>query len=129
VVWKLTHPDPDGEPNRRKLWVDKTYAVKPPPLGMTIQGDGCDFDHNPPTEPVGIGPGRPPVKTDKAIEFVVGKLSQGDERQCDLINEWQKNGGSKDPIFRAFKLMEADGRMVIDTSRKPKVCHLVSNSA
>lgn len=128
VVWKLTNPDPDGDPNRRKLWVDKTYAVKPPPLGMTIQGDGCDFDFNPPTDPVGAGPGRPPVKTDKAIAFVTSKLSIGDARQRDLVDEWMASGESKDPIFRAFKIMEEDGRLVIDTSAKPKVCHLVSKS-
>ncbi len=50
VVWKLTQPDPEGQPDRRKLWVDKSYALKPPALGMTIAGDGCTFDSQPPEE-------------------------------------------------------------------------------
>jgi hypothetical protein len=128
VVWMLTHPDPDGDKDRRKVWVDKSYELKPPALGMTIAGDGCTFDLNPPEAPLTGGQGRPPVKTVKAVEFITSKLSQGDARQCDLIDEWLKAGESKAPIFQAFRLMEGDGRLVIDDSRKPKVCHLVSNS-
>ena len=30
VVIKMTKPDPDGQPNRRRLWVDKTAVVNPP---------------------------------------------------------------------------------------------------
>ena len=50
VVWKLTQPDPEGQPDRRKLWVDKSYALKPPALGMTIAAEGCTFDAEPPEE-------------------------------------------------------------------------------
>jgi hypothetical protein len=69
------------------------------------------------------------VKTDKAVAFITSKLSQGYARQCELIDEWLKGGESKSPIFQAFKIMEGDGRLVIDDSRKSKICHLVSNSS
>ncbi len=61
VVWKLTHPDPEGQPDRRRLGVDKTYALKPPPLGMAIAESGCTFDFNPPADPEP----RPPGETEK----------------------------------------------------------------
>ena len=51
VVWKLTKPDPEHQPDRRKLWGDKTYIVAPKPLGMTISDDGCTFDNRPPETP------------------------------------------------------------------------------
>jgi hypothetical protein len=50
VVIKMTQPDPEGQKDRRRLWVDKTAVVKPPPLGITMGGMGNDYDFTPPTE-------------------------------------------------------------------------------
>ena len=36
VVIKMTQPDPEGQHDRRRLWVDKTAIQKPPPLGVTM---------------------------------------------------------------------------------------------
>lgn len=127
LVWKMTQPDPEGERDRRRVWVDKTYAQKPPPLGMTISDAGCSFDFNPPTAPEAAKPGRPPEKTDKAIAFLTEKLTERDRKQCDLVNEWEATGGAKGTVFNAFRTMEAGGRLVIDNTVKPKVCHLVNN--
>src|SRR5206468_3520685 len=66
VVLKMTHPDPDGQPDRRRLWVDKTYSEKPPALGMTICAAGCRFDSNPPTAPEPNKGGRPSEERSKA---------------------------------------------------------------
>lgn len=51
VVVKMTQPDLEGQKDRRRLWVDKSAVVKPPPLGITMKGDGNDYDFTPPTEP------------------------------------------------------------------------------
>jgi hypothetical protein len=51
VLWKLTRPDPEGQPDRRKLWVDKSYALAPETLGLTIAKEGCTFDNRPPKPP------------------------------------------------------------------------------
>jgi KaiC/GvpD/RAD55 family RecA-like ATPase len=59
VVWKLTQPDPEGQPDRRKLWVDKSYALKPQALGVTIADAGCTFDSQPPEEVAKDQGGRP----------------------------------------------------------------------
>src|SRR5262249_61641024 len=32
----LDCPDPEGPPGRLKLWVEKSYAQKPAPLGVTL---------------------------------------------------------------------------------------------
>ena len=68
MVIKITKPDPEGQPNRRKLWVDKTAAVKPPPLGITMGDAGNDYDSTPPTEPESAKAGRPPEKRDKVAD-------------------------------------------------------------
>jgi hypothetical protein len=127
VVWKMTHPDPDGQPDRRRLWVDKSYTIKPPPLGMTIRDAGCSFDANPPSAPEAPKGGRPPEKLDKAIAFLTEKLSEGDRKQCELVSEWEALGESKGTVFNAMRAMQADGRLIIDDAVKPKVCHLVKN--
>ena len=51
VVIKMTQPDPEGQPDRRRLWVDKTAVVKPPALGITMGTAGNDYDFDPPKEP------------------------------------------------------------------------------
>ena len=51
VVLKMTQPDPEGQPDRRRLWVDKTAVMKPPALGITMGDAGNEYDFSPPTEP------------------------------------------------------------------------------
>ena len=127
LVWKMTAPDPEGARDRRRVGVDKTYAEKPPALGMTIGASGCDFDFNPPTAPEASKGGRPPEKLEKAAAFMAGRLADGDRRWAELIEEWMRSGEAKGTIFNAAKAMQEDGRLVIDDTVKPKVCHLVKN--
>lgn len=127
LVWKITAPDLDGQPNRRRVWVDKSYVEKPPPLGMTIAAPGCEFDFNPPSEPLADKGGRPPEKLGKAVAFLTEKLTERDRKYVELIKEWEASGEAKGTIFNACRAMEDDGRLVIDTTSKPKICHLVKN--
>ncbi len=53
--------------------VEKSYARKPAPLGVTIRESGNTYDANPPARPESNPGGRPPVKTDKAISFLTEK--------------------------------------------------------
>jgi hypothetical protein len=125
AVIKLSKPDPDGQPARRKLWVDRANFLEPPPLGVTIEESGCDFDFDPPADALPSKGGRPPEKLDKAIAFLVERLSEQDQKQCELITQWEATSESKGTMFNAMRAMHADGRLVIDDSRKPKMCHLV----
>ena len=128
MVIKMTQPDPEGQKDRRRLWVDKTAVVKPPPLGITMRGEGNEYDFNPPTEPEASKGGRPPEKLGKAVAFLVDKLTAGDRKWCELITEWEGIGEAKGTLFNAYRAMVDDGRMIVNESKKPKVCHLVNNS-
>jgi hypothetical protein len=120
----LECPDPD-QSDRLRLWVEKSYAKKPPALGVTIGTNGNTYDFTP---PVKIDPpkgGRPPVKLDKAIAFLEAELGSGDQKGCELISKWTGLGESKPTIFNAKDSMVADGRLVVDDSKKPQIWHLV----
>ena len=123
-IMKMFRPDP-GQPNRRRLEVTGNFK-EPPPLGVTLRDGGCDFDFAPPEEPARNPGGRPPEKCDKAIAFLTEKLTKGDCKACDLINEWIAGGGAKGTIFNAKRAMEEDGRLVVDDSKKPQIWHLVN---
>ena len=129
VVWKLTQPDPEGQPDRRRLWVDKSYALKPPPMGMTIADAGCTFDFNPPAAPEPARPGRPSDERDKAKRFIREALtSQNDEIGNALCARWMKDHGGNDKTFwRAVEDLKTDGDLTTDGgkgTRKQTVLHL-----
>jgi AAA domain len=122
-IMKMFKPDP-SQPDRRRLEVIGNFK-EPPPLGVTLRDGGCDFDFDPPKEPTKNLGGRPPEKTDKAIAFLLENLSAADWKGCELIDKWVGSGESKSPIFDAKKAMEADGRLVVDKSKRPQIWHLV----
>lgn len=128
LVWKMTAPDPDGQPNRRRVWVDKTYAEKPGPLGMTIAEAGCDFDFRPPTAPDPAKPGRPQNERGQAARFIRESLTRENDRiGNDLCAEWEATGGNEKTFWRAVKDMEAAGELTTEGGRgtgKQTVLHL-----
>ncbi len=120
----LEAPDPDRH-DRLKLWVEKSYAKKPPALGVTIKADGNDYDFTPPAKPdSGTKAGRPAEKIDKAIAFLVERLTDGDEAAVNLVRVWESQDGSKSTLFRAKEQMVKEGRLVEDDSGKRKIWHL-----
>jgi hypothetical protein len=129
AVIRLTKPDPEGQPGRRKLWVARANFLEPPPLGVTIHEIGCDFDLDPPSDTAPSRGGRPPEKSNKAVEFLKDELSERDRKQCELVDEWVALGEAKGTLFNTIKAMQSDGSLVLDDAVKPKVCHLVKNSA
>ncbi|MGP0068623.1 MAG: AAA family ATPase [Isosphaeraceae bacterium] len=124
TLMHLECPDP-ARPERLRLWMEKSYAAKPPALGVTIGDSGNTYDFNPPVKVDPSKGGRPPEKLDKAIAFLEGKLSAGDRKGCELIHEWRSLGEAKTTIFDAKNSMEAAGRLVVDASVKPQIWHLV----
>src|SRR5262249_31083337 len=52
--------DPE-HPQRLRLWVEKSYAKKPKPLGVTMRDEGSDYDDDPPRRPDPSTPRRGPV--------------------------------------------------------------------
>ena len=121
----LEAPDP-ARPDRLRLWVEKSFAAKPAPLGVTIGPAGNNYDFNPPAPRDPSKGGRPPTAVGKAVAFLLEKLADGDRKGCELIDEWESQGGAKGTLFNAKKSLEAEGRLVVDTSVTPQLWHIVA---
>jgi hypothetical protein len=122
----LECPAPDTGPERLRLWVEKSFTVKPPSLGVTMTAKGNDYDTSPPGKIDRTGcVGRPPVMTGQAVAFLLAELADGDRKGCELISEWEAQGGNKRTVFRARDSLIEDGRLVVDDSRKPQIWHHV----
>ena len=93
-VIHLSAPDPDGQPHRRKLWVEKSAVLKPPALGITCRDSGNEYDFNPPeeVEPEQRKRGPAPAKSMKAAEWLVAQLAFGPTKVKALVDAAQFDG-------------------------------------
>ena len=130
-VIKITKPDPDGQPTRRKLWVDKTAAKNPPALGITMTDAGNDYDFQPPTEPEPSKGGRPSDKREKATAFIRAALADKNDRVGkDLEAEWVATGESYKTFWRAFENMKDAGELESEGGTgtgKRMILHLIDS--
>ena len=121
----LECPDPDHASARLRLWVEKSFTLKPPALGVTMSDSGNLYDTNPPGRGDRPQVGRPADKIGKATEFLLLALAEGDRRACDLLADWQARGEGKSTLFRARDALAESGRLVVDQSSKFQIWHLV----
>jgi hypothetical protein len=133
VVWKLTYPDPDGHPDGRRLWVDKSYGVKPPAQEMTIAEAGCTFALNPPEAAEPRRPGRPSEERDRATKFIRQSLAlENDQIGNELCARWEKErGGTNKTFWRAVHDMEGKGELTSDGGKgtgKQTILHLADKT-
>jgi hypothetical protein len=111
TILQLDCPDPE-QSGRLKLSVSKSFAKKPPALGMTMNDTGNDYDFNPPTAPEPGKPGRPPEERGKAERFIREALTQQNDRiGNDLRSEWEKGGRSGKTFWRAVDAMVEAGEL------------------
>jgi hypothetical protein len=110
VVLKMTRPDPEGQPDRRRLWVDKTAAVAPSPLGITMGDEGNDYDSYPPTEPEAAPrrPGPLPAKLDACKRWLADYMAHGPARLGDLRRDAQAEGFASPTLYAARKALAAE---------------------
>jgi hypothetical protein len=113
VVWKLTHPDPAGQPDRRRLWVDKTYAVKPLALGMAIADSGCTFDFSPPEAPEPRRPGPLAARLEECKSWLVERLAANPAPVKDIRTAAEQAGYSADSLYRSRDALNVE-EYVID---------------
>jgi hypothetical protein len=134
TLMHLECPDP-GKSERLRLWVEKSYAKKPPALGVTMTGSGNDYDSDPPGRSDQSKGGRPPAEREKAKRFIPEALTrENDQIGNDLCAEWTKRLKCTDDTFwRAVRDMEGAGQIVSDGGKgtgKQMVLHLrVANAA
>ena len=79
---RMERPDPDGQPNRRRLYVSKSNSLLPPALGITMGTNGNEYDDTPPVAPDGEGPyvGQPAKKghrSNECMAWLVDLLEDG----------------------------------------------------
>jgi len=116
VTIRLERPDPDGQPNRRKLSVALTrLSTTPPALGVTMGDDGNAYDGDPPEAPLdkpsttnGPKPASPAVR--EAIGYLQSVLRQGPMRLMDL----RKNAEQLEPPIDAKQLYLARDYLSIE---------------
>jgi len=110
VVIKMTQPDPEGQADRRRLWVDKTAIVKPPALGVTMATAGNEYDSNPPREPEPTPrkPGPPPAKLKECKTWLAARLTPNPGRVKDVRFDAEKAGFSADTLYRAKEALAVD---------------------
>jgi hypothetical protein len=132
TLMHLECPDPE-KPERLRLWVEKSYAKKPPALGLTIGGNGNTYDSNPPAKADPSKGGRPPEKRDKAIQFIRDALTTENDRiGTELCQAWVKDGGNAKTFWRAKDELEEAGELATDGglgTRKQLVLHLIKPDA
>lgn len=105
VVWKLTQPDPEGQPDRRKLWVDKSYSTIPAPLGMTITEAGATFDATPPAEP-GEGRSRGSSRIDDCRQWLEDFLDGQARPIKAIVAAARAEGFCRSLLYRTREAME-----------------------
>ena len=105
VVMKMTCPDPEGQRNRRRFWIDKTAVQRPAPLGITMGSAGNEYDPNPPTDPVPEirKPGPVPAKLDACKNWLRAQLTPNPARVSVLRTAGGKEGYSSGTIYDAMK--------------------------
>jgi hypothetical protein len=105
VVSILECPDPEGQPNRRKLYVKKSHSLYPPALGVTMGSNGNEYDTNPPIAPATepsfkSGKGK---RGEEAAAWLREKLADGPRRVHELRTEAEEAGFSSKTFYLGRK--------------------------
>jgi hypothetical protein len=123
TIIQLDCPDPE-QPERLKLWVSKSFAKRPPALGVTMTDAGNEYDFNPPAAPEPNKGGRPPESRDKARQFIVDVLRrENNQKATKLCHEFEETGGSSNAFWRARDAMVEAGEVTCDG--RPLILRLV----
>lgn len=106
VAIQMDCPDPVGQADRRKLWVSKSKAVRPPPLGVTMGPEGNDYDTSPPEPPGpkrqgGATTGPLPVATAGCMAWLATRLGLGPARVSVIRREAEREGYGASTLYKA----------------------------
>jgi hypothetical protein len=103
VVMMLERPDPDGQPNRRKLYVKKSHSLYPSPLGVTMGDQSNEYDTTPPVAPA-TEPAYKPAKKkrlEQMEDWLCNELADGPRKVHELRTEAEEAGFSSTTLYQA----------------------------
>jgi hypothetical protein len=89
--------DPDDRPNDRRLWVEKSIALYPPKLLVTMATAGNDY------RPDDEAPA-PKAKASRVAEmcdWLTERLADRPRKVCELRDEAEEHGFSSKTLYRA----------------------------
>ena len=112
IVVKMTQPNPEGQINRRRLWVDKSAIVKPQALGITMGDSGNEYDGNPPSEPEPARPGPAPVRLAECKQWLKDQLTPNPAAVQSVRTESDKAGFSVNILYKAKHELKVDEYVV-----------------
>jgi hypothetical protein len=104
-----------GDPKcKRRLEVTKSNSPYPAPLGVTMDAAGNVYDTDPPPAPTADGMpagnvGRPPVKIQECMEWLVEQLAEGPQSVKTLRERGASKGFAAQTLYSArhrLKLLE-----------------------
>jgi AAA domain len=105
-----------AQPSRLRLWVEKSFAKKPPALGVRMTDTGNEYDSVPPafvSTPGDDGEhsaSLSPSTQERAMRFVLDSLSLcNDQCATDLAMQWVASGGNRAAFYRAVDALAAEG--------------------
>ena len=97
-------------PTRLRMSVSKTFAKKPPALGVTLTDRGNDYDSNPPSAPPPGQVGRPSTARNEAADFILAALrAQNGLLGTELRGRWEGEGKSRNTFNRAVEELIKSG--------------------
>jgi hypothetical protein len=109
VAIRMEAPDPEDQPNRRKLAVIKSNAKSPPALGITMNDDGNEYDDKPPCKPdrePGRGPA--PVKLEACVNWLRERLAEGKHRVSKVRSDAEAAGFSSGTLYKARDSLDVE---------------------
>jgi len=114
AVMKLTRPDPEGQPDRRKLTTMGNFK-EPPPLGVTMGPTGCEYDSTPPAEAAPNKGGRSDHEREGFKKLILEALDKQDHVVGnELLKSLKDPEKVRNTFWRAAEALEEDGRIIIE---------------
>src|SRR5262249_32802068 len=103
VVLKMEKPDPENQPNRRKLSVVKSNSLYPVALGITMGDHGNEYDDKPPFAPTSgmPGSGGPSPKVKETMDWLEEFLGKAPQRVSEARKAAEQDGISGRNLYRA----------------------------
>ena len=96
----LECPEPEKHPARLRAWIEKSFAKKPPALGVTMGDAGNEYDFAPPSAPEPSKGGRPAIERSKAVAYILDALNlENDLKATALCDAFVSGGHGKKTAF------------------------------